>query len=53
MDLQQFKFNVRQLGISFLSVHIAADFPWHKIFDIGGDAVFIRGIFNACDFVQR
>ena len=53
MELQQFKFNVRELGISFLSVHIAADFSRHTIFDISRDDVFICGTFNAFDFVQR
>ena len=52
MELQQFKFNVRQLGIFIFDLCFADDFS-SKIFNFVGYAFHIRGIFYALDTFQR
>ena len=53
MELQQPKFDVRQLGLSDIGIRLAADYARRALFAFGGDDFLVNGTGNAFGAVQR
>ena len=53
MELQQSKFDVRQLGFSDIGIRFATDYTRRAFFAFGGDDFLVNGTGNAFGAVQR